>query len=48
MWIFLYGNISDGFTAIGPFNSADECADKCEGCEGWMMELKEKMPEIII
>lgn len=45
MWIFLLGNISNGFTAIGPFADADECADKCEAFEGWMMELTNKLPE---
>lgn len=48
MWIFLFGNISQGFRAIGPFDTADECADKCEAFEGWMMELTDELPETIV
>lgn len=37
MYIFLMGNVSDGFEAIGPYDNADECALAHDGDEGWMM-----------
>jgi hypothetical protein len=40
VWIFLQGNLSEGFKAIGPFANADECAEKCDGVDGWMMKVE--------
>jgi len=38
-FIFLAGNVSEGYKAIGPFDSFDQCCEGCEGLEGWVMEL---------
>lgn len=38
-FIFLAGNLSDGFRAFGPYASAAEAADAHEYEEGWIMGL---------
>jgi hypothetical protein len=38
-FIYLAGNVSEGFKAFGPFKSFDEACEECEGVEGWVMEL---------
>jgi hypothetical protein len=39
MYIFLSGNISDGFIAYGPYLTLDEACDRHDGVEGWVMKL---------
>ncbi len=38
-FVFMLGNVSEGFTAYGPYDSLDEACDTWEGAEGWAMEL---------
>jgi hypothetical protein len=38
-FVYLAGNVSEGFTAYGPFKDFDECCDECDGVEGWVMEM---------
>lgn len=38
-WVFLAGNLSEGFTARGPYANADDCFDDNPGC-GWAFELQ--------
>lgn len=40
MFVFLAGNISDGYTALGPYASFGEAAEINEWREGWVMELQ--------
>jgi hypothetical protein len=37
--IFLKGNMSDGFSAFGPYSSYDHASSTHDGDEGWMMSL---------
>lgn len=37
---FMQGNVSEGFTAYGPYDSVDEALEAWEGAEGWVMELR--------
>ena len=46
MYIILYGNLSEGFKAVGPFADFDEAADACDTVEAtlgwsqtWVMEV---------
>lgn len=39
MFIFLAGNLSDGFRAFGPYMSFDEACWAHDGQEGWVMEV---------
>lgn len=41
MAVALYGNVSEGFTAVGPFPDFDSAAAWCEGrpLDGWVMTL---------
>jgi hypothetical protein len=39
-FIYLAGNISEGFRAIGPFKDFDEVCEVCDNVEGWVMELE--------
>lgn len=37
---FLAGNVSEGFTVYGPYESFDEAADTWEGVDGWVTEIR--------
>jgi len=39
MFVFLRGNISDGFEAYGPYLDFDDACGVNEGEEGWVMSL---------
>ena len=46
MYIILYGNLSEGFKAVGPFPDYDEAAEACEvvqstlgWSQSWVMSL---------
>jgi hypothetical protein len=39
MFIWLLGNISDGYTAYGPYDTFDECCYEHDGDDGWIMQL---------
>ena len=39
MFIFLAGNISDGFKAYGPYSTFDDVCEFHDMNEGWVMEL---------
>lgn len=38
--IFLAGNVSEGFTAFGPYEDFGAAADAHDGEEGWVMTLQ--------
>jgi len=38
-YIFLRGNVSEGFTAVGPYEDMDEAASAHDLEEGWLMSL---------
>jgi len=40
MIIWLYGNLSEGFVAYGPYASWEDCFEAHDGDEGWGMELR--------
>lgn len=40
-FIYLAGNISEGFEAYGPMDSFDDVCEIFDGMEGWVMELKD-------
>jgi predicted RNA-binding Zn-ribbon protein involved in translation (DUF1610 family) len=42
--IFLKGNISEGFTAYGPYESICEALEEHDGEDGWGMSLENKDP----
>ncbi len=37
--VFLAGNISEGFTAFGPYEDVWAAVDANDGVEGWVMEM---------
>jgi hypothetical protein len=39
MFVFLAGNMSEGYVAYGPYSSLDYALDNCDGMEGWVMEM---------
>jgi hypothetical protein len=39
MFVFLAGNLSDGYDAFGPYETFGEAFDVNEWREGWVMEL---------
>lgn len=39
-YVFLGGNLSDGFQAFGPYASASEAAEAHDMEEGWIMSLQ--------
>lgn len=41
-FIFLVGNVSEGFTAFGPYEDVDDAFVAHEGDEGWLMTLNER------
>ena len=45
MHVALVGNLTEGFTAYGPFKDFDEAAQWAEGRESWVMELKDPLEE---
>ncbi len=40
--VALLGNISEGFRAVGPFNSFDEAAKATDMQESWILSLEER------
>lgn len=38
-FIFLRGNVSEGYRAIGPYESFEDCCDAHDGEDGWVMEI---------
>lgn len=46
LYIFLSGNISDGYTAHGPYPSLGEVAAAHDGEEGWIMSLSKPKTSI--
>jgi len=40
MFVWLSGNLSDGYTAYGPYLSFSECCDAHDGDDGWIMKLE--------
>lgn len=38
-FIFLRGNVSEGFQAVGPYPTFSECCHQNDAVEGWVMEL---------
>jgi hypothetical protein len=40
MFIFLSGNLSDGYAAFGPYETFGEAATINEWQDGWVMELQ--------
>jgi len=40
MFIFMAGNLSDGYVAFGPYETFGDAAEINEWQEGWIMELK--------
>jgi hypothetical protein len=38
-YVVLVGNLSDGFKALGPFNSFEEACEACPGPDVWVMRL---------
>ena len=38
MFVFLAGNLSDGFTCYGPYDTIGVCYNAHEFEEGWVME----------
>ena len=43
--VVIAGNLSDGFSVIGPFASFDEAADWCERCDAitWIATLEDPL-----
>ena len=39
MVVFLTGNLSDGFTAYGPYEEWEDAFADNEGVDGWGMEM---------
>lgn len=39
MFVFMLGNISEGYKAVGPFEDFDTACEWGEGYHGWIMEL---------
>ena len=40
LFIWLGGNLSDGFTAVGPYQSFDDVCEAHDCDEGWLMVLE--------
>jgi hypothetical protein len=40
LFIWLGGNLSDGFTATGPYESLEDVCDAHDFDEGWLMVLE--------
>jgi hypothetical protein len=40
LFIWLSGNLSDGFTAVGPYQSLDDVCEAHDCDEGWLMVLE--------
>lgn len=39
-YVFVRGNLSEGYTVVGPYPSMDEAADAHDLEEGWLMTLQ--------
>jgi hypothetical protein len=41
MFVFIAGNLSDGYGAFGPYESFDEACELNNWREGWIMEMQQ-------
>ena len=39
-FIFMAGNLSDGYVAFGPYDAFDDAADAHEWQDGWIMDVQ--------
>ena len=39
MYIILEGNLTEGFTAYGPYDTFGDASDAHDSSEGWIMEV---------